>query len=385
MSYTKQQVDENTDYKAGHAISLEDRMISVKYDSTLCLNSEGLLSVVNSGSSGGSSDEYTAGKGIQIKNNTIDANVDGSTIKVNDKNQLEVINGGGDGGKEYKVGKALNLNDATFDVKVDDSTIKVNDKNELTAIQPTIPTYSAGQALTLDANNDLSGQQQSFKFDVNVDGTSIKVNEQNKLQAIDQSIKYTAGKALSLDSNNKFDVNVNGTSIKLNEQNQLTAINEGKTYTAGDGIEIEATTIKARIDGTTIKCENGVLNVPQPTIPTYTAGSALSLNPNNKFNVNVDGSTIKVNNSNQLEVINSGDSTYTAGEGISISNNKIMINKDWFDIRDSSLNPDGTLQLQNVSTDKSKQDIRLCVVEARPKNAIRNNNFFTQSLGMNPD
>ena len=35
MSYTKQQEDENTDYKAGHAISLEDRMISVKYDSTL--------------------------------------------------------------------------------------------------------------------------------------------------------------------------------------------------------------------------------------------------------------------------------------------------------------------------------------------------------------
>ena len=73
MSYTKQQVDENTDYKAGHAISLEDRMISVKYDSALCLNSEGLLSVVNSGSSSGSSSDYTAGKGIQIKNNTINA------------------------------------------------------------------------------------------------------------------------------------------------------------------------------------------------------------------------------------------------------------------------------------------------------------------------
>ena len=30
MSYTKQQVDENTDYKASHAILLEDKMISVK-------------------------------------------------------------------------------------------------------------------------------------------------------------------------------------------------------------------------------------------------------------------------------------------------------------------------------------------------------------------
>ena len=32
MSYSKQQVDDNTDYKPGHAISLEDRVISVKYD-----------------------------------------------------------------------------------------------------------------------------------------------------------------------------------------------------------------------------------------------------------------------------------------------------------------------------------------------------------------
>ena len=111
MTYTKQQVDENTEYKPGHAISLEDRMISVKYDSTLCLNSEGALSVVNSGSSGSSGCDFTAGKGIQINNNAIIANVDGSTIKVNDKNQLEVINGGGGGdSKEYKAGKALNLN-----------------------------------------------------------------------------------------------------------------------------------------------------------------------------------------------------------------------------------------------------------------------------------
>ncbi|KAK8845655.1 hypothetical protein M9Y10_020573 [Tritrichomonas musculus] len=416
MSYSKQQVDENTDYKAGHAISLEDRMISVKYDSTLCLNSEGALSVVNSGSSGGSSDDYIAGKGIQINNNAINANVDGSTIKVNDKNQLEVINGGGGGdGKEYKAGKALNLNtDATFDVKVDDSTIKVNDKNELTVPQPTIPSYSAGQALSLDANNKFdvnvdgttikvngnqltvpqptiptytAGQALSLdannKFDVNVDGTTIKVNG-NQLTVPQPTIPtYTAGQALTLDSNNKFDVNVDGTTIKLNEQNQLTAINEGKTYTAGDGIEIEATTIKARIDGTTIKCENGVLNVPQPTIPTYTAGQALTLDDSHKFNVSIDGSTIKVNDKNQLEAINGGGSSYKAGDGISINNDTISVNQNWFDIRDSINNPDGTFQFQNISKDASKQDIKLCCIEARYPKATRE--FFTQSLGLNPD
>ena len=412
MSYSKQQVDENTDYKAGHAISLEDRMISVKYDSTLCLNSEGALSVVNSGSSGGSSDDYIAGKGIQINNNAINANVDGSTIKVNDKNQLEVINGGGGGdGKEYKAGKALNLNtDATFDVKVDDSTIKVNDKNELTVPQPTIPSYSAGQALSLDANNKFdvnvdgttikvngnqltvpqptiptytAGQALSLdannKFDVNVDGTTIKVNG-NQLTVPQPNIPtYTAGQALTLDASNKFDVSIDGTTIKLNEQNQLTAINEGKTYTAGDGIEIEATTIKARIDGTTIKCENGVLNVPQPTIPTYTAGQALTLDDSHKFNVSIDGSTIKVNDKNQLEAINGGGSSYKAGDGISINNDTISVNQDWSDIKDSVKNPKGTLQFQKVD-----DTVRLCVVDVKYSNLV-NDQFFTQTLVLTPE
>ena len=199
-------------------------------------------------------------------------------MQVNDKNQLEVINGGDGGdGKEYKAGKAFNLNpDDTFDVKADDTTIKVNDKNELTAIQPTIPTY-------------------------------------------------TAGKALSLDANNKFDVSIDNSTIKLIDQNQLTAINEGKTYTAGDGIEIEDLrswqspnnnpTIRARVDGTTIKWENGILNVPQPTIPTYTAGNGLIL-VDNKFSTSVDGSTIKINDKNKLEAIGGGSSSYTAGDGI---------------------------------------------------------------------
>ena len=78
--YSKQNVDENTDYKPGHAISLEDRMISVKYDSTLCLNNEGCLSVVNSGSSGGGGIDYKGGKGIQIINDQINANVDGCLL-----------------------------------------------------------------------------------------------------------------------------------------------------------------------------------------------------------------------------------------------------------------------------------------------------------------
>ena len=101
MTFSKQNVDENTDYKAGHAISLEDRMISVKFDNTLCLNSEGKLSCVSSGSGSGGI-EYEEDECIHISNHKINTNVDNSTIIINDQNQLEVINRRS-GGKEYKV------------------------------------------------------------------------------------------------------------------------------------------------------------------------------------------------------------------------------------------------------------------------------------------
>ena len=86
---------------------------------------------------------------------------------------------------------------------------------------------------------------------------------------------------------------------------------------------------------------------------------------------------------NQLEAINSGGSSYKAGDGISINNDTISVNQNWFDIRDSINNPDGTFQFQNISKDASKQDIKLCCIEARYPKATRE--FFTQSIGMNPD
>lgn len=116
MTFSKQNVDDNIDYKAGHAISLEYRMISVKYDSTLCLNNEGLLSVVSSGSSGGST-EYIAGKGIEINNDIINTKVDNTTIKINDKNQLEAVNSGG---TTYTAGNGININNNTINTKIDD-------------------------------------------------------------------------------------------------------------------------------------------------------------------------------------------------------------------------------------------------------------------------
>ena len=111
---------------------------------------------------------------------------------------------------------------------------------------------------------------------------------------------------------------------------------------------------------------------------------ALSLDANNNFDVNVDGTTIKRNSSNQLEAINRAPSpVYKACDSISINNDTISVNQNWFNIRDSANNPEGTFQFQNISKDTTKQDIKLCCIEARYPKATRE--FFTQSIGMNPD
>lgn len=120
MSYSKQQVDENIDYKAGKAISLEDRMISVNFDNTLCLNSEGKLSCVGAGS-GSSGIEYSEGPGIHINNHKISADIDGTSIVFNESKQLSVANTG----KGYRPGDGLNVNGDTLNVQVDQSTIKI--------------------------------------------------------------------------------------------------------------------------------------------------------------------------------------------------------------------------------------------------------------------
>ena len=144
MAFSKQNVDENTDYKAGHAISLEDRTISVKFDSTLCLNSEGKLSCVSSGSSGGGGIDYSEGEEIHINNHKISANVNGTTIKFNDQNQLTAIGGGA----EYSAGNALVLDGNKFNVNVDGSSIKINQNNQLESISSG-KTYTAGDGIDI--------------------------------------------------------------------------------------------------------------------------------------------------------------------------------------------------------------------------------------------
>ena len=122
-----------------------------------------------------------------------------------------------------------------------------------------------------------------------------------------------------------FNVLVDNQTIKIDNGNHLSAhIN----YKAGDGITIDNEIIKTKIDNLTIQANpDGEIHALVPK-----AGSALSSN-SNKFDVNVDGTTIKINANNQLTAIKESKS-YTAGDGININDNTIAINQNWFDIRD---------------------------------------------------
>ena len=61
------------------------------------------------------------------------------------------------------------------------------------------------------------------------------------------------------------------------------------------------------------------------TGPTYTAGDGISIS-NGEISAQVDGTTIQVNSDGELEAIGGGGSSYTAGSGVKIANDVISLN-----------------------------------------------------------
>lgn len=222
MTYSKQQVDDNTDYKPGHAISLEDRMISVKYDNTLCLDKEGRLSVIPAGG-GGDGDYYLAGKAIDITDDVINVKVNNQSIIVNDNNELEVI---GIDGKIYKAGNGLGLSMDTFNVRTDDTSIKINNRNQLETLNKGVVSGDAIECVYQVSDG-------KYRVGAKYDNSTIRLDKDGNLSAVQQTIPtYSAGSGLTLnkESNDKykFDVNVDGSSIQINNNNQSRRKCQGK-------------------------------------------------------------------------------------------------------------------------------------------------------------
>ena len=100
----------------------------------------------------------------------------------------------------------------------------------------------------------------------------------------------------------------------------------GTEYSAGDGISIDDDTISAKVDGTTIGVNaSGELEALGGGGTTYDAGTGIDIDEYNNISVKLDGNTITVNGQNELEVIGGGGgSSYTAGAGIIIDSNNAI-------------------------------------------------------------
>ena len=176
---------------------------------------------------------------------------------------------------------------ANFNIDEDIVTIINNKLDDL---------FVAGKGInitsTVDGKKELS---------VKVDNDTIKFDGNGALTAnyTDNDTTYGAGEAITVDEDNKINVNVDGTSIKVVD-NKLVA-SGGVEYNAGENVQIN----------------NGVISAIDTK---YFGGDAVTIDGDNKVNVNVDGTSIKVVGN---KLVASGGVEYTAGDNISIEDNKI--------------------------------------------------------------
>ena len=280
--------------------------ISLLYDAgTLALNANGELAVKDPAVA------YTGGDGISVTGTTVAAVYDDTTIKVNSNGQLYAV-GGGSGG-DYTAGQGISIADQEIKASIDGSTITFNDAGQMVAAAGT--EYTGGDGISV-TDGTIAAQ---------VDGTRIVIDD-GKITA---GAVYTSGIGTIVDNQFTHTINlaVDDSTIKYDPNN------ENRIYVKLDKGLIEASGVKVNVDGDTIKFNSSGQIVAQ--YPTYSAGSAISIDSSNQIGVMTDGTTIKLNDSGQLYA--TGGTEYTGGQGIAISDGQI-----WVKIDDMSIKPDSS-------------------------------------------
>ncbi|MBO7471035.1 MAG: hypothetical protein J6T78_04125 [Bacteroidaceae bacterium] len=239
---------------------------------------------------------YTAGDGIDISNDTISADVDGTTIGIDSTT------------KKIKLLSAIPTVDQTYNASSANAQSGVAVAGAIAAISvdevPAVTssddgkilkatysggvgsyawaaasggtTYTAGDGIYIDPNynyisvdtdGSLGGiSVSSFGVGAKYDGTTINVNSDSELQVVNPLPTSN-----SADSTKVLTVNSSGAPV-------WAAAQGGTTYSAGDGIAISNDTIAADVDGTTIGIDSTTKKIKLlsaiPTVDqTYNASS----------------------------------------------------------------------------------------------------------------
>lgn len=270
-----------------------------------------------------------AGTGISITNNTNDVTIAATTpvpavTSSDDAKVLKATYSGGvgsyawaaaSGGTTYTAGDGIDITNDTISADVDGTTIGIDSSTKKIKLLSAIPTVD--QTYSAASTNAQSG--------VAVAGALATVNQ--------------VPASTSSDSMKVLTVNSSGTPV-------WEAAQGGTTYTAGDGIDISNDTISADVDGTTIGIDSSTKKIKLlsqiPVVDqTYSASST-----NAQSGTAVAGALATVNqvpastssDSTKVLTVDSsgapvwaaaqGGTTYSAGDGIAISNDTIAADVD---------------------------------------------------------
>ena len=236
-------------------------------------------------------------------------------------------------------------------ITVDDNVYATDDNGEevLLVEEKTIPVYYAGSALLnsiISIETDLNTIVELVYYNGSwyYAGGLIGLNSS-------ESVSYTAGDGINIDSNNVINVKIAvDNALQVNENGELFVSQsenpESVKYEAGNSIEISddnrINVIVSESENNILDFdENGKLFVPQIEIPEipesveYTAGQGVEISESNEINVKISTSEDNALGLNefgelfvpQVEIPEIPEQIeYTAGQGIDINeNNEISV------------------------------------------------------------
>ena len=255
---------------------------------------------------------YNGKDGINVSGSDISAKIDDTTIKLNSQGQMTAVNEG----KIYNSGDGINVDNTNnkISAKIDGTTIKINEEGKMYAEGGSEgKIYEGGPGIEVDNQND--------KINAKVDGVTVGVNSDNQLQAEKYEINitsksggegktYTGGNGIEVDNaNDTISAKINDATMEFVDGKLSAKAGEGKTYTGDKGVEVDNTKneIRAKTDGKTIGINSG----GQLTCTPPDGGTGIKVTSSGQkpvINANVDDSTIKINDQNQLYAVGGGSS-----------------------------------------------------------------------------
>lgn len=262
-----------TTYSEGQGIIIQDDKISVAYDiDTLRVNDCGGLTV-------------NYGEGLAIKDGKLSAltsvTAGNGLVKKGEELSVNISTGlqyGSDGELSVKTGKGLSVdNTGTINANIDNSTIATNSDGAMYVQKGML----AGQGLKVSLDR-------------------LAVNYGNGLTISNRALVVKHGTGLAVDSCGKLYSTAQG----------------GKTYVGGQAVNVNGNEINVKYDGVTISTKDTADNSLHVML-----GNGLKQGSNG-IDVAV-GSGLAIGGDNKLYATNSGGTTYTAGDGINISGEKI--------------------------------------------------------------